>query len=262
VPNVLIAGVDSAIGKSIANSLDSNDWIVFGTTRRNNSLKMGKNFYCDFQNQESIDECCLDINEQVPGIDLLVIAVGLLEPIGSFINIDFDAWESCFYINCLGPLRFINKVLPQLNRQPNSMVITFAGGGINSSPKQYSGYTLSKIALTKAMELLSSEEPKIKFISLGTGWVDTPIHQQTLNAGANAGSAYGETLRRYESKDFVDINKIMDFIKWAESESIEVMSGRNFSLRNDDWSKNAFRNKLLESDDFYKLRRYGNDEKV
>lgn len=262
MPNVLIAGIDSAIGNFIANSLDSNGWRVFGTTRRENSLKSNKIFYCDFLNQESIDECCLVTNQSVPGIDLLIVAVGLLEPIGNFRNIDFDSWESGFYINCLGPLRFINRLLPQLSKQPNSMVVTFAGGGINSSPERYSSYTLSKVALTKSMELLSTEEPNIKFISLGTGWIDTPIHNQTLNAGASAGDALIETLRRYESRDFVDINKIIEFIKWAELESIDAISGRNFSLRSDNWSTSALRDKLLENDNFYKLRRYGNDEKV
>jgi NAD(P)-dependent dehydrogenase (short-subunit alcohol dehydrogenase family) len=262
VPNALIAGIDSAIGKFIANSLDSNNWTVFGTTRRENLSKNNKIFYCDFASQESIDKCCSVANELVPSIDLLVVAVGLLEPIGNFRNIDFDSWESGFYINCLGPLRFINKLLAQLKKQPNSMVITFAGGGINSSPKQYSSYTLSKVSLTKSMELLSSEEPNIKFISLGTGWIDTPIHNQTLNAGASAGSALAETLRRYESKEFVDINKIMEFIKWAEAESSDVITGRNFSLQNDNWSSVALREKLLADDDFYKLRRYGNDKTI
>jgi len=262
MPNALIAGIDSAIGKFIADSLDSNDWKVFGTTRRENSLKSSKIFYCDFLNQESIDESCLMVNKLVDSIDLLVVAVGLLEPIGKFRSIDFDSWESGFYINCLGPLRFINRLLPQLSTQPNSMVITFAGGGINSSPEQYSSYTLSKVTLTKSMELLSTEEPNIKFISLGTGWIDTPIHNQTIKAGANAGSALIETLRRYESKDFVDMNKIMEFIQWAQSESGRVISGRNFSLRNDNWSAGALREKLLEDNNLYKLRRFGNDEKV
>ena len=262
MPNALIAGIDSAIGKFIADSLDSDDWKVFGTTRRENSLKSSKIFYCDFLNQESIDRACLVVNKLVAGIDLLVVAVGILQPIGKFRNADFDSWESGFYINCLGPLRFINKLLPQLNSQPNSMVITFAGGGINSSPERYSSYTLSKVALTNSMEILSTEEPDVKFISLGTGWIDTPIHNQTINAGANAGSAFFETLRRYESRDFVDMDKIIEFIKWADSESASVISGRNFSLRNDNWSTGALREKLLEDNDFYKLRRFGNDENV
>jgi NAD(P)-dependent dehydrogenase (short-subunit alcohol dehydrogenase family) len=154
----------------------------------------------------------------------------------------------------------IGQVAKMIKESKKPLII--AGGGINSSPKQYSSYTLSKVSLTKSMELLSSEEPGIKFISLGTGWIDTPIHNQTLNAGASAGSALAETLRRYESKEFVDINKIMEFIKWAESESSDVITGRNFSLQNDNWSSVALREKLLADNDFYKLRRYGNDEKI
>lgn len=262
VSTALIAGIDSAIGEIIAANLIKEAWSVWGTSRRAETINTGNSFFCDFSDGNSIDKCASLIIQNCPKIDLLIIAIGVLDPIGKFQGIDFDKWEECFYINCVGPLRLINRLIPILRMKPNSLVLTFAGGGINSSPERYSSYTLSKVALTKSMELLSTEEPDIRFVSLGTGWIDTPIHKQTVNAGDSAGIVGSETKRRLQLNDFVDINEISKFVKWAYEEAPHAISGRNFSLKNDSWSTSELNARLRGESDLYKLRRYGNDQKI
>ena len=262
VPTALIAGIDSAIGESIASNLLNDGWKVLGTSRRDETIKKNSNyFFCDYSDSESIDKCVSSIIQFSPEIDLLILAIGVLDPIGKFCDVDFDKWEESFYINCIGPLRFINRLLPSLKKQNNPMVLTFAGGGINSSPERFFSYTLSKVALTKSMELLSSEEPDIRFVSLGTGWINTPIHKQTVSAGDSAGIVGSETKRRIQSNDFIDMNEISKFVKWAYKDAPHTISGRNFSLKNDRWSTSELNNRLQGDSDLYKLRRYGNDQK-
>ena len=259
----LIAGIDSVIGELIASSLLNDAWKVLGTSRRDETIKTKSNsFFCDFSDRKSIDKCVSSIIQFSPKIDLLILAVGVLDPIGKYHDVDFDKWEEGFYINCIGPLRFINKLLPSLKNQNKSMVLTFAGGGINSSPERFFSYTLSKVALTKSMELLAAEEPNVRFVSLGTGWIDTPIHKQTVRAGDSAGIVGSETRRRIQSNDFVDINEISKFVQWAYKEAPHTISGRNFSLKNDRWSTSELNDRLQGDSDLYKLRRYGNDQKI
>ena len=259
----LIAGIDSVIGELIASSLLNDAWKVLGTSRRDETIKTKSNsFFCDFSDSKSIDKCVSSIIQFSPKIDLLILAVGVLDPIGKYHDVDFDKWEEGFYINCIGPLRFINKILPSLKNQNKSMVLTFAGGGINSSPERFFSYTLSKVALTKSMELLAAEEPNVRFVSLGTGWIDTPIHNQTVRAGDSAGIVGSETKRRIQSNDFVDINEISKFVQWAYKEAPHTISGRNFSLKNDRWSTSELNDRLQGDADLYKLRRYGNDQKI
>ena len=259
----LIAGIDSVIGELIASSLLNDAWKVLGTSRRDETIKTKSNsFFCDFSDSKSIDKCVSSIIQFSPKIDLLILAVGVLDPIGKYHDVDFDKWEEGFYINCIGPLRFINKILPSLKNQNKSMVLTFAGGGINSSPERFFSYTLSKVALTKSMELFAAEEPNVRFVSLGTGWIDTPIHNQTVRAGDSAGIVGSETKRRIQSNDFVDINEISKFVQWAYKEAPHTISGRNFSLKNDRWSTSELNDRLQGDADLYKLRRYGNDQKI
>jgi NAD(P)-dependent dehydrogenase (short-subunit alcohol dehydrogenase family) len=260
----LIAGIDSAIGQHISKYLASNSWEVYGTSRRSNYLMEQNVIYCDFLQPKSIDECASEIKKLLPGINLLVIAVGLMSPIGKFIDCDIDEWEKTFYINFNGPVRLINLLLPSLRKVENSLVLTFAGGAINSSPRFYTSYNLSKIALTKSMELFAGEEPKIKFISLGTGWVDTPIHQQTISAKdtLKESEILSETVRRYNMREFTDINKITEFVRWAYFSAPLSISGRNISLVNDNWRSDNFIRVLNQDANLYKLRRHKNDEKI
>lgn len=260
----LIAGMDSAIGSHVSKYLAANSWEICSTTRKLSYVNDESVFYCDFTLPESIDECTSKIRKVFPEINLLVIAIGLMNPIGNFGNCEFNQWEKTFYVNCTGPLRFINRLLPCLRMQENSMVLTFAGGAVNSAPKFYTSYNLSKISLVKSMELLSGEESKIKFISLGTGWINTPIHLQTINAKESLGESeiLAETERRYMLNEFVNIDSINDFIKWSYFDAPLSISGRNFSLVNDNWRSGKLIDALNQDPNMYKLRRFKNDEKI
>jgi len=261
---VLIAGIDSAIGDHISKYLAANSWEVYGTTRRSDSIKEQNVIHCDFSKPESIDNCASEIKKLLPELNLLVIAVGLMSPIGNFADRDINEWEKTFYINSIGPIRLIHSLLPSLKKEENSLVLTFAGGAINSSPKFYTSYNLSKIALVKSMELFAGEEPKIKFISLGTGWVDTPIHKQTINAkdSLRESEILSETERRYKVREFTDINEITEFIKWSFFRAPLTISGRNISLVNDNWRSDNFISVLDQDSSMYKLRRDKNDKKI
>lgn len=255
----LIAGIDSEIGSAISMHLQNSDWKVIGTSRRLDKIKPANVFYCDFSNKESIDGAVSEISIEHQNFDVLIIAVGVLDPIGSFEESDPDNWEQGFYVNALGPIRFIRGMIPYLDSKKMPLVISFAGGGVNSAPSRYSSYTNAKIALTKSMEIIAAEIPRICFVSLGTGWIKSPIHMQTLAAGENAGLNRHELLRRIENNEFGDIDSIGRFVLWAFESAGTSISGRNFSLTKDAWGTEKLILELIEDPDKFKLRRFGND---
>ena len=256
---VFIAGIDSAIGGQLATDLRNLNWKVFGSSRRDDSLIREGIFHCDFSSQNSVDSCIAQLQDQNVRADLLIISVGVLQPIGLLEGIDFDDWEDGFVINCINPLRFIHGMLCKSVLSESAMILTFAGGGINSAPTNYSSYTVSKLALTKSMEILAAEYPNMKFVSLGTGWVKTPIHNQTLAAGFNAGKNLDELNRRLVENDFQPLESVSDFVLWAYGENKSIISGRNFSLASDNWGDSKLTEELLSNPDKFKLRRFSND---
>jgi NAD(P)-dependent dehydrogenase (short-subunit alcohol dehydrogenase family) len=258
VSTVFIAGIDSAIGAQLATDLGNLNWKVFGSSRRDDSLTREGIFYCDFSSQNSVDLCIAQLQDQNVRTDLLVVSVGVLQPIGLLGKIDFNDWEDGFAINCINPLRFIHGMLSKSILSESGMILTFAGGGINSAPTNYSSYTVSKIALTKSMEILAAEYPNMKFVSLGTGWIKSPIHNQTLAAGISAGRNLDELNRRLIEDDFEPLESVSDFVVWAYGAGNNTTSGRNFSLATDPWGDERLVSELLADFNKYKLRRSGN----
>jgi NAD(P)-dependent dehydrogenase (short-subunit alcohol dehydrogenase family) len=259
VLTALIAGIDSAIGGSIAEHLSLQGWTIFGTSRRPLDGDSTKIFSCDFAHKESIDDCINKLLSEDISLDLIVICVGILNPIGNFEFANPDYWEESFYVNALGPIRFLRGSMKMINSSKSPMIITFAGGGINSAPARYSAYTISKVALTKAMEIFSAESEKIRFVSIGTGWIKSPIHDQTLAAGEASGANQKELLRRIEINDFQSIESVSEFILWAFNDAGRSVTGRNFSLVHDSWGTPKLVSELENNPDKFKLRRVDNE---
>jgi NAD(P)-dependent dehydrogenase (short-subunit alcohol dehydrogenase family) len=258
---VIIAGADSGISRLIINFLVQKNWNVYATTRRKNNVS-DNIFFCDFSDSNSVDFATSQISEVVNDWELLVISIGLLEPIDKIIDLDMNQSAKSIDINFVNQVRFVRNLVKNLEKKNNQLVLTFAGGGTNSAVADYFAYTVSKIALIKSMELMAHEIPELKFISLGTGWIDTPIHKQTLNAVQNKNTnLFYETERRIRENDFGDPELICKFILWAINQPTRVISGRNFSLQNDPWLNAKKINKILKNKEAFKLRRSSNFEK-
>ena len=257
MPQAVIVGHDSQLGKIIGDYFDDEGWSVLGTTRRKNEVSPTK-IFLDSLDSGSISAAASQIMKTSQDWDVLVLAIGALAPIGKFTEIDFSEWRRSLEVNFLSQIEFITEVLKLTSDTSGKprRVISFAGSGTNSAPVNFSAYTLSKIALIKAMELLAVEYPEVFFLSLGTGWMKSPIHEQTLEAGKLAGDALEETRRRLQSNDFGDPELLIDFIKWYLSINDPRISGRNIALQGDAWKATGFIDSLTSTDDAFKLRRH------
>jgi NAD(P)-dependent dehydrogenase (short-subunit alcohol dehydrogenase family) len=259
VDSALIVGLESGIGSRISSFLKGEGWDIFQTSRRIHPGYEATNLYfCDLTQRDSISEMVRDFTEDCPEWNLVVLSIGALSPIGKFNQVDFEAWEQSIQINFINQVFLIREILKSTKVIPgrNRTFLTFAGSGTNSAPINFSAYTLSKIALIKSMELLAAEYPDFAFVSLGTGWMNTPIHNQTIEAGSLAGDAYFETLRRISDQEFGDPVLLDKFIKWLSNQPRAFVTGRNFALQGDRWQEPDFLKSTLNSTDSFKLRRH------
>ena len=109
-------------------------------------------------------------------------------------------------------------------------------------------------------ELMDAEIPDTRISIIGPGWVDTKMHQETLNAGARAGANLDRTKQKLSSDELTPMDTVLDFCDWIVDASSEVVSGRNFSVVFDDWGNPELDQILSADPDMYKLRRSGNDK--
>lgn len=216
---------------------------------------------CDLADPASARQAAHELAAVSEGWTVCVVATGLLEPVGSFEDVDFDAWEQSITVNFTASLRVLHALLPHRSRRTDSTptILFYAGGGTNSAPVRFSAYTVAKIALIKMTELLAAEMPNVRVSIVGPGWVRTKIHDQTLNAGDRAGDAYAHTMERLETGQFTAMEDILDCCDWILACPVEVVSGRNFSVASDPWGTDALAVALDGHPDLFKLRRFGND---
>jgi NAD(P)-dependent dehydrogenase (short-subunit alcohol dehydrogenase family) len=189
--------------------------------------------------------------------DVLISAPGLLDPIGPFFSTDFGAWEKSVITNSTAQLHVLHAIYDQRNATTLSKVIFFAGGGTNGPFDNYSAYCIGKLSLIKMTELLDSECPDLQVSIIGTGWVNTKIHQQTLAAGEAAGLNFDKTRQFMGSPEGVSasLETVAECIDWCLAAPRDAVGGRNFSLVHDEWRDPAFIDMLKADPNIYKLRR-------
>jgi len=236
----LILGVSADIGLALARRLLADGWDVIGLARSAARLEplLGQPGFsfepCDLADRKSVADLSARLAAQGRTWRLFISSVGTMTPIGRFFDLDFDAWEASVAINATGQLRVLHGVWPLRQAGVVADIMLMAGGGTNSPMTNYSAYCLSKIALIKMCELLDDEEPQANPFIIGPGYVETRIHQETLDAGARAGSALQKTLD-FMTQPGTQMDEIYEHLKWCMAAGKSVAGGRNFSTVHDPW---------------------------
>lgn len=269
--SVIIISASSDIGSAMARRFKSRGWDVTGTYRTPSAgVKELEDLgiplvYCDLANNVSIDEACARLGNLFTWWDILVIAPGTQEPVGAFMDCDFNEWEKSINANFIRQMRIIHKLLPfrRLGEKIEPGVLLFAGGGTNNATVNYSAYTISKIAEIKMCELLDAEISDTRFVILGPGWVKTKIHDATLKAGdKRAGANYQKTIFKLKSDECTPMEEVLDCCDWLIDAPRELVGGRNFSTVFDRWGSVDLNEELAKDPNMYKLRRSGNNRLV
>jgi len=162
---IILLSISSDIAFEVANDLLKKKFKIIGTykTSSNKVNKLKKDgvklFKLDLSNKKNIDLVAKKINYFTKkNWDYFISFAGQLNPIGKIIGTNSNNWERSIYVNSLGQLRLLSKIL---KRNAKRRVLFFSGSGTNGPKNNYSAYTLSKILLIKFVELLDSEEKKI-----------------------------------------------------------------------------------------------------
>jgi NAD(P)-dependent dehydrogenase (short-subunit alcohol dehydrogenase family) len=263
---VFIAAISSDIGRELALLHRQRGDHVIGTYRNANhanallGLQGMDLLSCDLSEQQSIARAAASLKALDKPWDVFISAVGDLRPIGPFFESDVGLWAASTDVNGTGQLRLLHAVYPHRRPETVAKVAFLVGGGINGPFRNYSAYCLGKIMLVKACELLHDEAPDVHAVAIGTGWVDTKIHRQTLDAGETAGPNYRKTTDFLASgQSGTTCSDILACMDWCFGQGRAVTGGRNFSVVHDAWREGAgLKADLLADQDRYRLRRSGN----
>jgi len=260
---VIVISASSDIGAHLARAFARRGAEVVGTYRNRTAALREleaagvRLLPLDIESKEDVAAFARAIRESDFGWNALVSAAGVLEPIGPFFELEFDAWERCVAVNSTDQLRVLHALYPLRDPAATAKVVFFAGGGTNSAFDNYSAYCIGKLQLIKMTELLDSECPELQVSIIGTGWVNTKIHRQTLDAGTAAGVNLEKTREFLQKRDAAgsSLEDVAACVEWCLSSPRDAVGGRNIALAHDAWKNPQLLGQLVADRDLFKLRR-------
>lgn len=264
---IFIAGISSDIGAALARLWVKQGHNIIGTYRsKENILDLLENedfslIECDVSDPSQLCNIVSFYKDTDVRWDIFIGAIGNLAPIGDFFNLNILSWQQSIEINGQNQISLLHTLYPYRRAEELAKVAFLVGGAINRGFPNYSAYSLGKLLLVKFCELIHEECLDIHAVSIGTGWVATKIHNETILAAERAGGNYQKTLEFLsKSGSGTAIEDIKNCIEWCFNQERSVTGGRNFSVVNDPWKDGGVNLiKSLEKDsEKYKLRRYKN----
>lgn len=166
----IITGASRGIGKAIAEDLKDIDGALIKISSKN----------IDFENYQDVYEGALNLLacfENITHINIILCAAS----IGIAKEINLRDIERLYSVNVIGSLAIIKSVM---NYNVPMRVVWFSGGGAAFPYPEFFGYSLSKVAVVRAVENLSlmlNKESSI--IALAPGAVETDMLKTVISAG-------------------------------------------------------------------------------
>jgi len=264
-PVAFIAAISSDIGRAMAQIYRARGWRVVGTYRdaaavpglaADDGIEL---LACDLDSPEQIDGVASHLRQKSIGWNLFVSAVGALAPIGPFFALDRREWLRSVAANGAAQLALLHAIFPFRRATPFAQAAFLVGGALNRGFANYSAYSLGKLSLVKFCELIHEECPDLHVVAVGTGWVATRIHRQTLAAGAMAGGNLARTEQFLATPEGgTSVSDIVACLDWCFAQDRAVTGGRNFSVVHDPWRQGgaALTQALRGDESKFKLRRH------
>jgi len=198
---VLVTGVSSGIGKSIASELAAAGFRVFGSVRSAQAeVPEGvERVILDVRDDASIDAAVADLLKQAGRIDAVVNNAGG-SILGAIEETDTRQAQALFDVNFFGAVRLTRAVLPAMRKQRSGRVV-FISSVVGFLPAPFMGfYSASKHALEGYSESLDHEVRGlgIRTILIQPGFMKTKIDQNAQRAAAQV-EDYEATRKRVEA---------------------------------------------------------------
>ncbi|MCX7785248.1 MAG: SDR family oxidoreductase [candidate division WOR-3 bacterium] len=193
---VLITGASSGIGKACAIHLAQHNYIVFGTSRKINTLTLtDQGFYLlpmDVTDNTSIQEGISFIIKDKGRIDILInnAGMGIAGPIEE--TGDDEALMQ-LNVNLIGQFRVTKAVLPYMRKQNAGLIIFISSLAAEIGLPYQAFYSASKSALNNFAEALQMECPFITVVVVEPGDYKTAFTDNRILAkGYNPKTSYYE----------------------------------------------------------------------
>lgn len=164
----VITGASSGIGKDLSILLASNDYKVYGLSRRKIDINGVTSIECDVTNLEQIKKACSKIIASEKQIDFLINNAGM-GIAGPIIDSNYNDIKNIFDTNVMGTIMVTKEFLPFIKDGGKIINIGSVAGDLTIPYQGF--YSMSKSAIDKFSECLRIElhNKKIKVTTILPG---------------------------------------------------------------------------------------------
>tara|TARA_B100001121_G_C18578300_1_gene568393 strand:+ start:63 stop:905 length:843 start_codon:yes stop_codon:yes gene_type:complete len=191
--------------------------------------------------------------------DIIINTIGIQGEIKNFFNLDLKKFYKTFNINFFSHVILFRNLFKIIKKNKDTLLAVFSGGGVTSLRKNFSSYSLSKIALVKLVEILSSEfqNKNLRINAIAPGIINSKMTRLILTKRKKLVSN-NEIKKIKKEIIFTDksLNKVYELIMFLAQGKGKKITGKIISSRWDDfknWNKTIIQN--IAKNDIYKLRR-------
>ncbi len=182
-PTVVITGANRGLGLEFARQFSAAGFEVIGTARRPDEAddlrSLGVRIeQLDVTDARSVEQFAAAIGDHP--VDILVNNAGIGGRVLSIEDLDAERVRRIFEVNCLGPMRVTQAMLPALRAGDRKLIVNITSllGSIERNTRGgYYGYRESKAALNMFTRSLAVELDPEGFtcIVMNPGWVRTGL---------------------------------------------------------------------------------------
>ncbi|MCG8154647.1 2,3-dihydro-2,3-dihydroxybenzoate dehydrogenase [Brenneria goodwinii] len=189
---IWVTGAGRGIGEQIARAFIGLGAEVVGFDREFSNADLP--YHCellDIQRPEQVKNVCQQRLDQVPRLDVLVNAAGILR-LGEVEMLSDDDWHQCLNVNAAGAFYLFRAVIPHFKRQRRGAIVTVGSNAAHVPRMQMAAYCASKAALTSLNHCVALELAeygvRCNLVSPGSTdtamlrnmWCDASGEQQTI----------------------------------------------------------------------------------
>jgi 2,3-dihydro-2,3-dihydroxybenzoate dehydrogenase len=130
----------------------------------------------DITERGNVGQACRELLLEMPQIDVLVNAAGVLR-LGTLATLSLDDWKASFDINVSGVFHLLCELMPQFKKQGKGCIVTLASNAAHVPRLNMVAYCASKSALVSLSHCAALElaEFGVRCNLVSPGSTDTPM---------------------------------------------------------------------------------------
>ena len=171
---------------------------------------------------------------------------------------NIESFEKTLKINFFSNFIILQKILKLRKKNRKLSIILFSGGGVTSFRKNFSAYSISKLALVKLVEIVSKEidNKLIQINAISPGIIKSKMISTTLKNKKLITKEEINKIKQQVSYSDKTLDKLYKVINFLISKKGNKISGKLISSKWDNienWTETKL--KKLYKSDLYSIRR-------